>query len=241
MSVLDEYLVDPKVSLLDKTRIQAQVLVPVVRALRAELGKEAADALVRRSLRDWSKQLFAAIGDSVEGSSRRKWAAMHTAMAQNTERDVTVEMHRKDKEALEFDVTECRFAQFFRALGEPELGALLVCETDADIAAAGGNEVEFTRDQTIMQGAPSCTFRYKWFAERTRSSARRISGGCRSSLSCLQMILAFRHPYPPAGLVFPRNQTIESSGSQVRDVPVRRSCGRSRPARRNFANRYAVI
>ena len=56
MSVLDEYLIDPKVSLLDKTRIQAQVLVPVVRALRAELGKEAADALVRRSLRDWSKQ-----------------------------------------------------------------------------------------------------------------------------------------------------------------------------------------
>jgi hypothetical protein len=51
MSVLDEYLVDPKVTLLDKTRIQAQVLAPVVRALRAELGKEAADALVRRSLR----------------------------------------------------------------------------------------------------------------------------------------------------------------------------------------------
>ena len=166
MSVLDEYLVDPKISLLDKTRIQAQVLVPVVRALCAELGKEAADALVRRSLRDWSKQLFAAIGDSVEGSSRRKWAAMHTAMAENTEHDVTVQMHRKDKEALEFDVTQCRFGELFRALGEPELGALLVCETDVDIAAAGGNEVEFIRDQTIMEGAPSCTFRYK-FAPRT--------------------------------------------------------------------------
>ena len=39
MGVLDDYLVDPKLSLLDKTRIQAQVLVPVLRALRAELGK----------------------------------------------------------------------------------------------------------------------------------------------------------------------------------------------------------
>ena len=39
MSVLDDYLVDPKLSLLDKTRIQAQVLVPVLRALRSELGK----------------------------------------------------------------------------------------------------------------------------------------------------------------------------------------------------------
>ena len=39
MGVFDDYLVDPKLSLLDKTRIQAQVLVPVLGALRAELGR----------------------------------------------------------------------------------------------------------------------------------------------------------------------------------------------------------
>ena len=33
-------------------------------------------------------------------------------------------------------MTSCRFAEFFRALGEPELGALLICEADDDIAAA---------------------------------------------------------------------------------------------------------
>ena len=116
-------------------------------------------------MRDWSKALFAAVGDSVDGSPRRKWAAMHTAMADMTEQAVTVDMLRHDKEALEFDVTRCRFAEFFRALDEPEFGALLVCETDFDIAAAGSSEVSFTRDQTLMQGAPSCTFRYK-FAPR---------------------------------------------------------------------------
>ena len=166
MSALDDYLVDPRLSLLDKTRIQAQVLVPVLRALRSELGQERADGIVRQALRDWSKQVFAAVGDSVDGSPRRKWAAIHTAMAEITEQAVTVEMRRQDKEALEFDVTHCRFAEFFRALGEPELGALLICATDFDIAAAGGGEVSFTRDQTIMQGASSCTFRYR-FAPRT--------------------------------------------------------------------------
>src|SRR6185437_5508650 len=158
MSALDDYMVDPRLSLLDKTRIQAQVLVPVLTALRKELGKEKADAIVKQALRDWSRQLFAAIGDGVEGSPRGKWAAMHTAMAEITEKDVTVEMRRRDKDALEFDITQCRFAEFFRALGEPDLGSLLICETDFDIAAAGGGEVGFTRDQTIMQGAPSCTF-----------------------------------------------------------------------------------
>jgi predicted ArsR family transcriptional regulator len=165
MNVLDDYMIDPRLSLLDKTRIQAQVLVPVLQALRAELGKERADALVRQALRDWSKQLFAAVGDSVEGSPRRKWAAMQTALTEVTEREVTYEMRRHDQEALEFDVTQCRFAEFFRTLGEPELGALLVCATDFDIVAGGGNEVSLRREQTLMQGAPSCTFRYT-FAPR---------------------------------------------------------------------------
>ena len=166
MNVLDDYMVDPRLTLLDKTRIQAQVLVPLLRALRAELGKEKADAIAREALRNWSKALFAAVGESVEGSPRRKWAAMHTALAEVTEREVMVAMIRHDKQALEFDVTQCRFAEFFRALGEPELGALLVCATDFDVVAAGGNEVSLTRDQTLMQGAPSCTFRYR-FAPRT--------------------------------------------------------------------------
>jgi hypothetical protein len=162
MNIFDDYLVDPRLSLLDKTRIQAQVLVPVLQALRAELGKEKADAIVRHALREWSKQLFAAVGERVEGSSRRKWAAMHTAFGDITEREVTVEMRRHDQEALEFDITSCRFAEFFRALGEPELGALLICATDFDIVAAGDTEVSLTRDQTLMQGAPSCTFRYRF-------------------------------------------------------------------------------
>jgi predicted ArsR family transcriptional regulator len=165
MSVLDDYLVNPDLSLLDKTRIQAQVLVPVLRALRLELGKERADAIVQQALRDWSKQLFAAIGDTIEGSPRRKWATIQRVFGEVSGREVEVEILRHDAGALDLDVTHCRFANFFRELGEPELGALLICAADFDIAAAGGDAVSLTRDQTIMQGAPSCTFRYR-FAPR---------------------------------------------------------------------------
>ena len=164
-SVIDDYLVDPKVSLLDKTRMQAQVLLPVLRALRAELGKDKADAIVKQALRDWSKQLFAAIGDRIEGGPRRKWAAINTVFGEISGREVEVEILRHYQDALDMDVTRCRFAEFFRALGEPELGALLICEADFDIASVGEGAVSLDRAQTIMQGAPSCTFRYK-FAPR---------------------------------------------------------------------------
>jgi hypothetical protein len=164
-SVLDGYLVDPNLSLLDKTRIQAQVLVPVLRALRAEFGKDKADAIMKQALRDWSKQLFAALGDGIDGSPRHKWAAIQSVWGEVSGKEVEFEILRQDKEALDIDVTRCRFAEFFRALGEPELGALLICEADFDIAAVGNSEVSLDRAQTIMQGAPSCTFRYK-FAPR---------------------------------------------------------------------------
>jgi L-2-amino-thiazoline-4-carboxylic acid hydrolase len=162
MGVLDDFLVDPDISMLDKVKIQAQVLVPVMRALRAELGRDKADALVKGALRDWSTRIFADIADGIDGSPRRKFAAMNTALADVTEREVTFDMHRRDEEALEFDITSCRFAEFFKALGEPELGALLICQTDVDIADAGGREVSFSRTQTLMQGASCCNFRYKF-------------------------------------------------------------------------------
>ncbi len=165
MSMLDDYMIDPKLSLLDKTRIQAQVLVPVLRALRAELGKDKADALVKGALRAWSQALFAAIGAGIEGSPRRQWAALQAAWAEISEPHVTAEIRRHDQAAFEVDVTQCRFAEFFRALGEPELGALLICDADFDIAAASGGAVTLAREETIMQGAPRCAFRYK-FAPR---------------------------------------------------------------------------
>ena len=54
--VLDDYLVDPEGSLLDKTRMQAQVLVPVLRVeLESPLGvqvyqQRAAMAMLRQDL-----------------------------------------------------------------------------------------------------------------------------------------------------------------------------------------------
>jgi hypothetical protein len=62
--------------------------VPVFRALRAELGKDKADAVVKQAPRDWSKQLFAAIGEGIEGSPRRKWATIQSVWDEVSGKDV---------------------------------------------------------------------------------------------------------------------------------------------------------
>ena len=149
------------ISILDEVKIQAQVLVPVLRALRAEMGKEAADRLVMMALRAWRQRVFQEVAASTPGSPRDKWAALTAASMPRIGDAIDVQALTHEPDRMDFNVTGCRFADFFRALDEPELGAVLLCEADVDVAEAGTPEVEFARTQTIMQGAPYCDFRYR--------------------------------------------------------------------------------
>ena len=65
------------------------------------------------------------------------------------------------EDAFAIDVKGCRYAEFYKALGEPELGFLLVCTADFPTAEGFGADIELTRTQTIMQGASHCDFRYR--------------------------------------------------------------------------------
>jgi hypothetical protein len=76
---------------------------------------------------------------------------------------------RKTPDHFDIDVTGCRYAEFFKQIGAPELGFLLVCSADFHMAEGFGDDVKLTRTQTIMQGASHCDFRY---ARKEKSSER---------------------------------------------------------------------
>jgi hypothetical protein len=67
----------------------------------------------------------------------------------------------QSQDSFDIDVRRCRYAEFYNALGEPELGFLLVCSADYLMAEGFGPEIKLTRTQTIMQGASHCDFRYR--------------------------------------------------------------------------------
>jgi L-2-amino-thiazoline-4-carboxylic acid hydrolase-like protein len=69
---------------------------------------------------------------------------------------------KKTPDVLELNVTECRYAEFYKKIGAPELGFLLTCSGDTDFfrAEGFGANVRLTVTQTIMQGASHCDFRY---------------------------------------------------------------------------------
>ena len=148
------------ISILEQVKIQARVLVPLVRALRAELGEERANALVRKALGDtfrqygrdwWQKHGSGGFGESME----LLWETFSAGDA------LDYDVLKKSPDAFDLDVTGCRYAKFFQELGEPELGFLLVCSQDFTFAEGFGDGVELKLTQTIMQGASHCAFRYQ--------------------------------------------------------------------------------
>ena len=158
-----DFETNPEIALLDEIKIQAEVLVPVLKAARAQLGKEEADRLIFGALRAKWRDLLQRRAAQISGSPREKYDALWAIGAsQIQEGDLEIETLREDAEAQEFNVTRCRYAEFFHQLGEPDLGAVLLCEPDFEHVKVGSPEVELKRTQTIMQGACCCNFRYKF-------------------------------------------------------------------------------
>ena len=72
-----------------------------------------------------------------------------------------IEVLAQDAEQFSFNVKRCRYAEMYRALGIPELGAVLSCNRDYSLIEGFNEEVELTRTQTLMEGADYCDFRYR--------------------------------------------------------------------------------
>jgi hypothetical protein len=149
------------IPLIEQVKIQAQVLVPLVKALQAELGEERTNAIVRKALGDlyrkygekwWRTQGARNLGEKV-ASAFEMFAAGDA---------LEYKVVKKTPDALELNVTECRYAEFYKKIGAPELGFLLTCSADTDFfhAEGFGANVRLTVTQTIMQGASHCDFRY---------------------------------------------------------------------------------
>lgn len=135
-----------------------------MKALQAELGEVRANALVREALGD----IYRRYGEEIWRTKNEKnlGKIMASGLATFAREDaLDYRVIEQSQDAFEFDVTGCRYAEFYKELGEPELGFLLVCSADFPMAEGFGPDIKFMRTQTIMQGASHCDFRYKRLRE----------------------------------------------------------------------------
>lgn len=147
-----------ELGVLNRREIEARILAPFVQALGEEFGREKVLEILRRVIVDVARSQGAGLAESMEGDGLEQFARSMEAWKKDDA--IQMEVLEQSDEAFSFNVRRCRYAGLYRALGIPELGAILSCNRDFGLIEGFNPEIHLTRTQTIMEGADFCDFRF---------------------------------------------------------------------------------
>ncbi len=103
-----------------------------------------------KTARDGPK-LLAATCTSLKNVAETVWAGSGS---------LDIDMVAAGDDRLDFNVTRCRYAEFYKELGLADLGYLVHCNRDHAMIDGFNPDLKLTRTQTVMEGASHCDFRF---------------------------------------------------------------------------------
>ncbi|NOX74533.1 MAG: L-2-amino-thiazoline-4-carboxylic acid hydrolase [Alphaproteobacteria bacterium] len=143
--------------MLKRREAEARILAPVIEALAEAFGRDEVVAIVSDVIvglaHEQGATLAAEYGDGAA-------AFMETLQFWSKGGALEIEVLEQSEAKVDFDVTRCRYADMYRALGIAELGAVLSCNRDKAMVEGFNPQARLSRDQTILAGGSCCTFRY---------------------------------------------------------------------------------
>ena len=146
--------------ILEIRRIEANIIKPIYEEMVIELGEEKARQILTTAINKDAVRQGTELAASTDLPNNLE--TFDSLMGRWSKGDaLTKEPVHTSENRLEFNVTRCRFAEFYEELGIPELGFLLSCNRDFALSEGISPELKLERSQTIMEGAPHCDFRFR--------------------------------------------------------------------------------
>jgi hypothetical protein len=146
------------ISHLQRRRIEGRVLVPFIDEACKRFGDQAA------------RELVAAVIRQLAVEDGHRWGEAYgrdlTSLKKVAEEvwggggSLDVEIVAANGDRLDFNITRCRYAEFYKELGLAELGYLIHCNRDHAMVEGFNSDLALTRTQTVMEGASHCDFRF---------------------------------------------------------------------------------
>jgi hypothetical protein len=147
------------IGVLKRREIEARMIAPLIEAFGAKFGREPVLELVKGVIIQIAREQGKALANHTGANTLSQFVKSQADWKKGDA--LTIEILRVSGTAYDFDVTRCRYAEMYRALGIPELGAILSCGRDFALGDGFNPDLKLTRTETIMEGAPRCDFRYR--------------------------------------------------------------------------------
>ncbi|MCK4898039.1 MAG: L-2-amino-thiazoline-4-carboxylic acid hydrolase [Anaerolineales bacterium] len=146
------------IGVLTRREVEAHIIAPLLEALSDEFGRERVLEITRQTIVGIAKEQGKQLAESMGGNTLAHFAASLDAWKKDDA--LLIDVLEQTEDSFSFNVTRCRYAEMYVELGVPELGVLLSCNRDFALIEGFNPEVNLTRTQTIMEGAPFCDFRF---------------------------------------------------------------------------------
>lgn len=168
-------------------KAQAEILVPVVRALLDEIGTERTHALVSKAIGGYFHDMGKAVFPQLEGAD---FGAKINSLwkAYNVEGTFDYTIEQQTDKTLYARVDSCGFAKMYRGLNAPELGFLLCCGGDYPLTDGMHDGAVMRRPKTIMQGHDHCEFYWDVHDDPAQRNAERSKEVARVSVEQLRLL-----------------------------------------------------
>jgi hypothetical protein len=148
-------------SMLEKRKIEAEILKEVYETLKESHGEEVARKTIAESVRRSAIEQARQFAAAAPGGTSLK--AFQDVMPLWTKGGaLEIEVKEQTDTTFTFHVVRCRYAETYKAMGLGEIGHLLSCNRDGAFCEGYDPKLKLERTQTIMQGASHCDFRYRY-------------------------------------------------------------------------------
>ena len=147
--------------ILIRRQIEAEFARGIYDEMAAELGAESAKRILANAVIKLARATAAQMAQEAPGG-KPDLASFRAIQPRWTAEDaLRIDVLDATPTTFDFNVTRCRYAEMYRAMGLAERGAVLSCNRDGAFCEGYDPALKLTRTQTIMGGAPHCDFRYR--------------------------------------------------------------------------------
>lgn len=147
--------------MLERRRIEAEILALVYGELKSEFGADAAQRVIAGAVRKSAIAQGRSLAKQQDGgTSLAGFKALLPLWSAGGA--LEIEPGHQDRDHFEFKVTRCRYAEMYRDMGLGDLGSTLSCNRDGTLCEGYDAKLKLTRTQTIMAGADHCDFKFTY-------------------------------------------------------------------------------